>query len=391
MHQRNDLLIFSDVLMLLPRTVFTIIYRQPAASHQRIMRDAMFGHPSAVLIDYLKSACEREQGQNVLDTLMPSTALHAGDRLLGNETSGIWCSHDQRMYAQEVRWNNYIAEHGLRANIDFLELNAFDPTFGGQATQYNEAARRALGRDVGAFVLKVIPNLVYRICRTPTARIAFNTSYVANMQAHDMLLCKAIRIFPSTDDPTIPDFVISGVSLTDSSNPGIEITKEHLQCYTGRMRGADRMHHAQRGDNEVQASTLPLAGADDDSVNQKQGSRVACAIGDGKAVWACGQVYTQVGRVANLNDFCMTGLGVLYHYEDGAIVWHDEEFVRITEQHCEALLWWREQGYFTDEQLERYAPTLARAENRQTELNRRTGAGQQAFYRAAQGRSDLYP
>ena len=27
-------------------------------------------------------------------------------------------------YAQEVRWNNYIAEHGLRANIDFLELNA---------------------------------------------------------------------------------------------------------------------------------------------------------------------------------------------------------------------------------------------------------------------------
>ena len=99
---------------------------------------------------------------------------------------------------------------------------AFDPNFGGRATQYNEAAKRALGRDVGAFRLKVIPNLIYRICRTPTARIVFNTSYVANMQSHDMLLVKAVNIFPSTDDPSINDFVISGVSLTDSSNPGIE-------------------------------------------------------------------------------------------------------------------------------------------------------------------------
>ena len=99
MHQRNDLLIFSDVLMNLPRMVFNIIYRQPLAAHQRIMRDGMFGHPSSVLIDFLKKACEREKELSALATLMPSTSLHENDRMLGTELTGVWCSHEQRMCA----------------------------------------------------------------------------------------------------------------------------------------------------------------------------------------------------------------------------------------------------------------------------------------------------
>ena len=63
--------------------------------------------------------------------------------------------------------------------------------------------------------------------------------------------------------------------------------------------------------------TLPLKGFDDDTTNAWQGDSVTAAIGDGLTHFACGQTYTAMSRVLQLRNFHLTGLGQLYHFEDG--------------------------------------------------------------------------
>ena len=299
---------------------------------------------------------------------------------------------------------------------------AFNPDLGEDAVQYSEAEKRANGRNVGAFTLKVIPSLLYSAGRCPTKPVEFNAGNVKHVQSHDTLLCSSVTIFPKTTASKLPEFKITMVNLSDPSSPAVVLTADHLQVYTGTMRGEDRMHHAGRGQRVTRAMTLPLSGKDDDSTNAWQGDSVTKAIGDGLTHFACGQTYTAIGRVTDLDHFCMTGLGKLYHFENGtmqrakqspytwlhpdpscashvlscvlcapgAIVWHDEEFPKIIEQHCEALLWWEHNGYFDDEQLERYSTALALARTRKAELDRRRGAVRHLF-EAAEARSDLYP
>jgi hypothetical protein len=295
---------------------------------------------------------------------------------------------------------------------------AFDPRLDEKAVQFSEAGKRANGRNIGAYTLKVIPGLLYSALRCPTTPIEFNQGYVKHVQSHDILYCKDVTIHPKTTASAIPEFTMSMVNLTDPSSPAVAVTHEHLQRYVGLLRGENRVHHAGHGQLEVHAMTLPLKGFDDDTTNAWQGDSVNSAIGDGLTHFACGQTYTAIGRVLQLHNFHLTGLGKLYHFEDGAclrsalhracivraclelalpcplhagaLVWHDEEIEKILEQHCEALLWWEYHGYFDDEQLARYRVPLARARARKVELDRRRG-GMRSFALPAVQRSDLYP
>ena len=183
--------------------------------------------------------------------------------------------------------------------------------------QFGEAHKRANGRNVGAYTLKMIPGLLYSALRCPTTPIEFNSGYVKHVQSHDVLYCKDVTIFPKSTSSSLPEFSLNMVNLTDPSSPAVAVTHEHLQRYVGLLRGEDRMHHAGHGQKEAHVMTLPFKGFDDDTTNAWQGDSVTSAIGDGLTHFACGQTYTAMGRVPVLRNFCMTGLGKLYHFEEG--------------------------------------------------------------------------
>ena len=95
-YHRQDLIIWSDVLMGLPRDVLTICHRQARASDQLLIRDAMFGHiESRELVGFIKDACCKEIDTKMYERLTPSTSLQP-DTHLGNACAGLWNSHENR-------------------------------------------------------------------------------------------------------------------------------------------------------------------------------------------------------------------------------------------------------------------------------------------------------
>jgi hypothetical protein len=95
-YHREDLIIWSDVLMAMPRKVLTVIHRQTVAHDQLLIRDAMFGHmASRQLIAFIKAACERAIDAHTYERLMPSTTLQP-DTHLGDSRAGLWNAHENR-------------------------------------------------------------------------------------------------------------------------------------------------------------------------------------------------------------------------------------------------------------------------------------------------------
>lgn len=313
---------------------------------------------------------------NVYEQLMPSTGLEDPHRLQGNELPGIWCSHEQRQKAYDQRLTNYLIQNQqLREGIDYLKIQAFRPgTVARPNVTFSEAEKRALSRNL-LFTLYLVPGLLYKVTKTASVALEMNVSLQSTVKSDSVLLLQKLAIHANTTAGNLPDFEAVFINLSNKASAAIVITKAHFQTYTGRMRGADLTGPHGIRHNQVQACQLPLTGIDDETCNQWQGDKVTRAIGDGQAVWACGQVYVTIGRVVDLDQFCLLGRGRLFRVErNGDIIWDENELRKIVEAHPAALTWWHEQGYFNASQRTTYAETLQSARRKRIEYERRAAA-----------------
>ena len=161
------------------------------------------------------------------------------------------------------------------------------------------------------------------------------------VQPGDVFRVTRIELSASTDASDVPDFRIVGVLVSEPTNPGLVLTKDHLSNYEGELRGGDRLHHSRYGGAEkVYATQLPLGGFDDAAMNQLQGDSAHHGLLDCNGLFAFGQFSTSLSRFKDQQGIYMVGLGRFAHFENDALVFDWDEIQKAIKVSPRAIMHW---------------------------------------------------
>ena len=216
--------------------------------------------------------------------------------------------------------------------------------------------------------------------------------------AGQVIRFERIELTPSTDASPIPDFRFVGVVVSEPTQPGIVITKTHLNDYQGVLRGGDAHHHTRDGNKYIYATQLPLAYFDDGSINQIQGDKVQRGI-LASLKWCAplaterrhaprgtcsatrlpilrdvlcfpaqqAQFSTALSRFTSPDGIHIVAMGRYAHWDNDQLEIHWEAIRRAIRVHPRALVFWNAIGELSAD----YAAELVAAQEEVAEIDAR--------------------
>ena len=263
--------------------------------------------------------------------------------------------------------NGWINGNRWFGSVNYLTIRAHHTGNLGME-EFTTAEQHALARNV-TFRLILAVNALYVVKRTPTRPIEMHAGdRYENAKAGQVVKCVRIETSASTDASSIPDFRVVFVNLSEQRQPGLIITKAHLNDYQGVLRGANQLHHVRDGGQEmVFATQLPLGTFDDTNMSQVQGGKVRRGVLDLNGIFGVAQFSTALSRFVERDGIHIGALGRYAHYEDQELKIHWPEIARAIRVHPRAIAYWHDIGELDpdfDAELEQAQADIAEMESR---------------------------
>ena len=379
----RELLIDSVAIRQLGRFILRGNHRQNDPTLKSAVSASEKGRLSAAHRSIIEEGILRElgDGNNIHAARMENTCLPSRryDNGIGDQPAGLWCTNMRAQACSTSRFQRHIGDHPEWVHgTDYLTITAH-LTGRPRITTFSAQESAALARNV-TFNLHLVVGCLYVAVRAPTAPVEYLSHHkLNNAKAGAVFRCTAIetRANPDATSP-IPDFKIAMTCLSEPTQPGVIITKSHLNNYIGEMRGRDRLHHSDHGQNLARATQLPFAGFDDMSINQAQGDAVRAAILDLTGIFSTGQWHVALSRVTDRDQIYIVGLGRFVTFEGNERVIDWAGIRKAIAVHPRALIYWDEIGELDAE----YAAELhdAQATVRNMQSRRATADGAYAHH-----------